>query len=67
MTKAAKAGVNASIGALIAGQAMHWFFSGESADHSAFRNTAVILQLVAGLILMIQVSLQARKVGSDPR
>jgi len=67
MTKAAKAGVNASICALIAGQALHWFISGESADHSASRNAAVISQLIVALILVIQVSLQARKVDAHPR
>ena len=67
MTQAANAGINASMGALIAGQALHWFVSGESTDHSDFRNAAVIVQLVVGLILMIHVSLQARKFGSRPR
>lgn len=67
MTKAAKAGGNILISALIAGQALHWFISGQSAEHSAFRNAAVILQLVVGLILLIRISLQARKVESHPR
>jgi hypothetical protein len=50
MTKATKTRINASVRTLIAAQAMHWLISGERADDLAFRNAAVILQLVVGLI-----------------
>ncbi len=63
MTKAATAGANATIGALLADQAVHWFIAGEFVDHSALRTGFVVLQHILGVTLMIHTRLQVRKAG----
>jgi hypothetical protein len=39
-------------GALVAGLAANWFISGESGTHSSLRNVAVLIQLIAGIVVM---------------
>ena len=41
------------VGSLIAGHAAHWFIGGAAANHSTVRNTLVIIQLGAGIGLLI--------------
>ena len=62
MSKGTTARVNATISALLAGQALHWFIAGEFVDHSALRIGFVVLQLISGVTLMIHTSLKVRKV-----
>lgn len=40
-------------GAMIAGQAAHWFISGANDEHSFTRNLMVVIQLLAGIALLI--------------
>ena len=41
------------VSALMAGQASHWFVSGQATGHSTARNLAVVGQLLVGVGLMI--------------
>lgn len=41
------------VGALVAGQALHWFVGGASATHSNLRNGLVVVQFAIGASLLV--------------
>ena len=42
------------VGALVAGQALHWFIGGAAANHSGSRNTLVVAQFMVGAVLLFR-------------
>jgi hypothetical protein len=48
------------IGALLGGEAVHWFVGGEYAAHTPLRNGLVAVQLAAGLGASLWYAWQAR-------
>ena len=60
-----KALVNASAGALIAGEAAYWFIGGGYANHAMARNLLVVMQFFAGVAIWAWSARKAQSTATD--